>query len=123
MVRTPPRTKRNYTTLSLHDALPISSPTPGDAITACFGADPSNPAAGASGTAACTQIQRDPLTGGLNGDPNTTPGLFLTTSNLGRLERSEEHTSELQSLMRISYAVFCLKQKIQYLLINNVNYT
>src|SRR3546814_9191031 len=31
------------------------------------------------------------------------------------LSRSEEHTSELQSLMRISYAVFCLKQKkLQY---------
>src|SRR3546814_9822104 len=29
----------------------------------------------------------------------------------GRGERSEEHTSELQSLMRISYAVFCLKKK------------
>src|SRR3546814_2253859 len=29
----------------------------------------------------------------------------------GRLSRSEEHTSELQSLMRISYAVFCLKKK------------
>src|SRR3546814_2689966 len=28
-----------------------------------------------------------------------------------RLRRSEEHTSELQSLMRISYAVFCLKTK------------
>src|SRR3546814_1941294 len=28
-----------------------------------------------------------------------------------QLERSEEHTSELQSLMRISYAVFCLKKK------------
>src|SRR3546814_7854359 len=28
-----------------------------------------------------------------------------------RLHRSEEHTSELQSLMRISYAVFCLKKK------------
>src|SRR3546814_4093139 len=28
-----------------------------------------------------------------------------------RLDRSEEHTSELQSLMRISYAVFCLKKK------------
>src|SRR3546814_10180893 len=27
-------------------------------------------------------------------------------------QRSEEHTSELQSLMRISYAVFCLKKKI-----------
>src|SRR3546814_4753675 len=29
----------------------------------------------------------------------------------GRSTRSEEHTSELQSLMRISYAVFCLKKK------------
>src|SRR3546814_4531910 len=29
--------------------------------------------------------------------------------------RSEEHTSELQSLMRISYAVFCLKKKIIYI--------
>src|SRR3546814_4829313 len=29
-------------------------------------------------------------------------------------DRSEEHTSELQSLMRISYAVFCLKKKKQY---------
>src|SRR3546814_9183406 len=29
-----------------------------------------------------------------------------------RCRRSEEHTSELQSLMRISYAVFCLKNKI-----------
>src|SRR3546814_3273151 len=28
-------------------------------------------------------------------------------------DRSEEHTSELQSLMRISYAVFCLKKKIE----------
>src|SRR3546814_10024143 len=31
----------------------------------------------------------------------------------GRHTRSEEHTSELQSLMRISYAVFCLKKKKQ----------
>src|SRR3546814_1827688 len=37
---------------------------------------------------------------------------------LHRLLRSEEHTSELQSLMRISYAVFCLKQK-QYLYTHN----
>src|SRR3546814_9676135 len=29
-------------------------------------------------------------------------------------DRSEEHTSELQSLMRISYAVFCLKKKKKY---------
>src|SRR3546814_1595129 len=30
---------------------------------------------------------------------------------MSRIERSEEHTSELQSLMRTSYAVFCLKKK------------
>src|SRR3546814_9274558 len=30
---------------------------------------------------------------------------------VGEIGRSEEHTSELQSLMRISYAVFCLKKK------------
>src|SRR3546814_4491556 len=36
-----------------------------------------------------------------------------------RYGRSEEHTSELQSLMRISYAVFCLKKKIKA--INNRN--
>src|SRR3546814_3893121 len=33
----------------------------------------------------------------------------------GAFKRSEEHTSELQSLMRISYAVFCLKKKKKYI--------
>src|SRR3546814_10045497 len=36
------------------------------------------------------------------------------------LDRSEEHTSELQSLMRISYAVFCLKKKNKN--INNIEH-
>src|SRR3546814_3051928 len=36
--------------------------------------------------------------------------------------RSEEHTSELQSLMRISYAVFCLKKKNQLYRIYNINH-
>src|SRR3546814_5424885 len=35
------------------------------------------------------------------------------------LDRSEEHTSELQSLMRISYAVFCLKKKKKKILIQH----
>src|SRR3546814_3856728 len=35
----------------------------------------------------------------------------LTGTRGGKSPRSEEHTSELQSLMRISYAVFCLKNK------------
>src|SRR3546814_9616536 len=34
-----------------------------------------------------------------------------TAGRLANLKRSDEHTSELQSLMRISYAVFCLKKK------------
>src|SRR3546814_10900547 len=38
------------------------------------------------------------------------PGLKYDPDDLVRM-RSEEHTSELQSLMRISYAVFCLKKK------------
>src|SRR3546814_10688094 len=37
------------------------------------------------------------------------PGDRLTARDIAK--RSEEHTSELQSLMRISYAVFCLKKK------------
>src|SRR3546814_20458345 len=36
------------------------------------------------------------------------------TARSAPAERSEEHTSELQSLMRISYAVFCLKKKTIY---------
>src|SRR3546814_6725793 len=43
-------------------------------------------------------------------------GLLVATAGcqrqrIGIVGRSEEHTSELQSLMRISYAVFCLKKK------------
>src|SRR3546814_2077056 len=56
----------------------------------------------ASSTAACTVSRR----------------LLMPTTTW----RSEEHTSELQSLMRISYAVFCLKKKKkkrQYLYTNN----
>src|SRR3546814_1379942 len=62
--------------------------------------------------------------------PQPTPGaIFMVNVNIMRHNgisanlvagRSEEHTSELQSLMRISYAVFCLKKKkIQ---LSNTNY-
>src|SRR3546814_5680982 len=40
--------------------------------------------------------------------------------HLGVHHRSEEHTSELQSLMRISYAVFCLKKKTTHTLYKNM---
>src|SRR3546814_6053777 len=49
----------------------------------------------------------------LNGKPVTLPKNAFTKTDKGpaiTITRSEEHTSELQSLMRISYAVFCLKK-------------
>src|SRR3546814_5719518 len=46
------------------------------------------------------------------------PGVTTADQDTGQIaylcSRSEEHTSELQSLMRISYAVFCLKKKKKY---------
>src|SRR3546814_2714384 len=47
--------------------------------------------------------------GGSEGGAQLLPVAAVGVS--GRQPRSEEHTSELQSLMRISYAVFCLKKK------------
>src|SRR3546814_3183589 len=44
---------------------------------------------------------------------------FLDHCPAGRDVRSEEHTSELQSLMRISYAVFCLKKKTTLTITSN----
>src|SRR3546814_3464942 len=44
----------------------------------------------------------------LSGQPDIFGGV---NDEFNALARSEEHTSELQSLMRISYAVFCLKKK------------
>src|SRR3546814_3050674 len=46
------------------------------------------------------------IVGGLRSDPNG----HQRDGQRGDIGRSEEHTSELQSLMRISYAVFCLKK-------------
>src|SRR3546814_8501446 len=46
---------------------------------------------------------------------------FKAQERTGQAARSEEHTSELQSLMRISYAVFCLKKNTTIKL--TINYT
>src|SRR3546814_4859675 len=56
------------------------------------------------------QAHREPDPGDGCGPTDMCPGHSLRQST-GREPRSEEHTSELQSLMRISYAVFCLKKK------------
>src|SRR3546814_2281477 len=47
-------------------------------------------------------------------DRGAVSGVISPSPSGEGLGRSEEHTSELQSLMRISYAVFCLKKKKEY---------
>jgi iron complex outermembrane receptor protein len=59
----------------------IGAPLPGDLVAACFG---SITAASATNPA-CTVIGRNPVTGGLDGDPATTQGLYAPLSNQGRL--------------------------------------
>src|SRR3546814_5098459 len=61
-----------------------------------------------------TKAQSDNFLAVLLGGPVPVGGaapLTLADQKNGTVIRSEEHTSELQSLMRISYAVFCLKKK------------
>src|SRR3546814_1324659 len=59
-----------------------------------------------SGTAVRAMIRRI-----INAENRATPLSDGEITALLARQRSEEHTSELQSLMRISYAVFCLKKK------------
>src|SRR3546814_9977431 len=93
MIRRPPRSTRTdtlfpYTTLFRSDScMPISSAT-------CFSV---------SGFNWLTPCSKKPCCA-------VTSALATFT-----IVRSEEHTSELQSLMRISYAVFCLKKKTKHL--------
>ncbi|WP_242446184.1 TonB-dependent receptor domain-containing protein [Sphingopyxis lindanitolerans] len=69
----------DYYNIKVNDVL--GTPLPGDIIGACF-----NGLSAASATdPACTSIRRNPITGGLDGDASTTPGLFGLTNNLGRL--------------------------------------
>src|SRR3546814_3385352 len=64
-----------------------------------------------------------PLTAPItNWPPTSSWPMRLQAAACGLRHRSEEHTSELQSLMRISYAVFCLKKKKQSENIYDTNY-
>jgi len=59
----------------------IGAGLPGDYINACFG----NVTAASAADPACTVIRRNPVTGGLDGDPADTLGLFAPTTNQGKL--------------------------------------
>src|SRR3546814_2855854 len=59
-----------------------------------------------------TEYSHAPPSDGWRILPSTLSGVMVFDGCAsGESKRSEEHTSELQSLMRISYAVFCLKKK------------
>lgn len=60
----------------------IGTGLPGDYINACFG----NLSAASATSTACTVIRRNPITGGLDGDPATTPGLYAPITNQGILK-------------------------------------
>src|SRR3546814_7970504 len=109
MIRRPPRSTRTdtlfpYTTL-FRSAVGVARIRFADHVqqqggigdAAGHGADVGEGAEGAE------RIGRHAAEGRLQGDDAGEGG--------GNAHRSEEHTSELQSLMRISYAVFCLKKK------------
>src|SRR3546814_10060819 len=51
------------------------------------------------------------ISAALSSTSTISPWLMMPMRSASSTTRSEEHTSELQSLMRISYAVFCLKKK------------
>src|SRR3546814_1496260 len=95
MIRRPPRSTRTDTTLSLHDALPI---WPRRLRAAEVRAGAQRVLHLRSGSC------RRP-------SPQGHRHRAARATEADRRDRSEEHTSELQSLMRISYAVFCLKKK------------
>src|SRR3546814_1819666 len=102
MIRRPPRSTRTdtlfpYTTLFRSASLPYSSN--------------SLPAAAAPASLALIGANATPPSASDTSDCVCSFSPLPSTDRSTPLARSEEHTSELQSLMRISYAVFCLKKK------------
>src|SRR3546814_5394572 len=104
MRRRPPRSTRTdtlfpYTTLFRSDSSQIRRHLDG------FGR--THPERGA----ACCQMARGRPSSGCCALGHVRGNQPAVGDGQGNIDRSEEHTSELQSLMRISYAVFCLKKK------------
>src|SRR3546814_7550486 len=137
MIRRPPRSTRTdtlfpYTTLFRSPDTGIDARTASGRLQLFLGI--ALVASGIAGLAAAIGSSSVPLmllggaatsVGVLVLGPRIVPALIsLIGGSAARVMRSEEHTSELQSLMRISYAVFCLTKKnthITHHTINNAN--
>src|SRR3546814_2720929 len=106
MIRRPPRSTRTDT-LFPYTTLFRSNPKSTEPIE--VGSGPLITASTCAASSICRQIGPIRSSDGVK-------GIQPWTGTRPKVGRSEEHTSELQSLMRISYAVFCLKKKnISYL--------
>src|SRR3546814_4799452 len=109
-----PLAKRLERRTAVTASRPSTMPLPGTGVTASASSIVARPDAG-SVAAAADEKERSTLSKssttvcGVAGVVNN-----AAANNIGFKNRSEEHTSELQSLMRISYAVFCLKKKKIY---------
>src|SRR3546814_10707791 len=107
MIRRPPRSTRTDTLLP-YTTLFRSPRTTSTSFITLAGEKKCRPrtSAGRLVTEAISSIDRYEVF-----EARIAPGLAIPSSRAKISFRSEEHTSELQSLMRISYAVFCLKKK------------
>src|SRR3546814_9755603 len=93
--------------------LPSRSAKPGDSVVRGRLRGASAEGERSSSQNICARLPRQKPRSGMIGDDCSQPPLGVALNMLPSrsMMRSEEHTSELQSLMRISYAVFCLKKK------------
>src|SRR3546814_3622800 len=112
MIRRPPRSSLTDTLLP-YTPLFRSLVAPCAAACLCHALAESRrrPARGANAAGPCRHFNHADL---YSCGARTAQGLACETSSArvtALMYRSEEHTSELQSLMRITYAVFCLKKK------------
>src|SRR3546814_2292391 len=100
MIRRPPNTTRTYTLLPYTTLFRSAAPLPGASSARLMAAPPRafRSEAGSPEQAAASRLP-------------ATRNMRIIFSSSTSMHRSEEHTSELQSLMRISYAVLCLKNK------------
>src|SRR3546814_9173209 len=99
MLRLPPRSTRSYT------LFPYTTLFRSAVVDDVAGAE----AGGVEGAGEAPPVGAAAL--GIVDRPRRHEDLGQAAGRRGDQARSEEHTSELQSLMRISYAVFCLKKK------------
>src|SRR3546814_3164984 len=121
MIRRPPRSTRTYTLFPYTTLFRSEGSSDGEGADRRQGSVPTEGRQrGAGGAGEGTlRGRRDPAAGprarqdACLGDSPRAPRRAGAgdAGRGGRYPRSEEHTSELQSLMRISYAVFCLKKK------------